>query len=239
MVWARLATEMCDRCRWEGLLQHSKAAAHSCRGHPCNRPSQRERFSPFLVLHCQIWHFEILRWGAYGLRWPRHGHALSSGGFAGRTAATRRWLVHTVTLKLAGTHRTVLWYITCAMTSDSSSLFKVSVICSWPLLLPHCWLQVRAHFPLPRNIFCVFFFFFSVLGKKNWELSENNISVKGCHYLGLPQIAVHSLCDIRSMDGVVVRVLAMVIFLNHNWEPKQKIKILLSLSAMATSGNWI
>lgn len=58
--------------------------------------------------------------------------------------------------------------------------------------------------------------------------------MKGCRYLGLPQIAVHSLCDISSMDSIVVRVLAMVIFLNHNWEPKKKIKILLSLNALAT-----
>jgi len=41
------------------------------------------------------------------------------------------------------------------------------------------------------------------------------------------------------VDSIVVRVLAVVIFLNHNWETKQNTKILLSLNSMATTGNWV
>lgn len=37
-------------------------------------------------------------------------------------------------------------------------------------------------------------------------------------YLWLLQVAVHGLGDISRVNSIVIRVLAVVIFLNHNWE---------------------
>lgn len=40
-------------------------------------------------------------------------------------------------------------------------------------------------------------------------------------YLWLLQVAVHGLGDISRVDGVVIWVLAVVVFLNHDWEVKR------------------
>lgn len=38
---------------------------------------------------------------------------------------------------------------------------------------------------------------------------------------GLSQVAVHGLCDICSMDSVVVRVVTVVVLLNHDQKPPE------------------
>lgn len=197
-------------------------------------PSEGSVFPfPGVALHL-IWYFEIVMWRAYALRWLRHRHALPPAEFDGRrTAGISGWLGHTTVV--AGAHMAALRHDACTVRTDSHGLTETSVICrggcSW--LVPDF-----QH----ANAFCCLQLslggFISILRKNIREPSESNISAKGCHYLGLSQIAVHSLCDISGMDSIVVWVLAMVIFLNHNWESKQKTKIFLFLNAMATSGNW-
>lgn len=38
---------------------------------------------------------------------------------------------------------------------------------------------------------------------------------------GFPHVAVHGLCDIRSVDRVVVGVVAVVVLLDHDQEPPE------------------
>lgn len=144
---------------------------------PCQQTQSKAPVSPFLVLHCLTWYFEILMWGAYALRWPRHGHALPSAGFDGRMAATGGGLVHPV--MVAGAHTTALWYVVCMMRSDSASLFEMSVICSWL-----CY-RFIADFK-QAIIFCylkIAFFFFFNPGKNDvriiWKQHQ-------CERLSLP-----------------------------------------------------
>lgn len=40
-------------------------------------------------------------------------------------------------------------------------------------------------------------------------------------YFWLPQEAVHGLCDVRSVDSVVVGVVAVVVLLDHDQEPPE------------------
>lgn len=40
-------------------------------------------------------------------------------------------------------------------------------------------------------------------------------------YFWFPQEAVHGLCDVRSVDSVVVGVVAVVVLLDHDQEPPE------------------